>query len=213
MSGNTKLAQSKPRMTSEDRRAAIVHAACRIFAEKGFRGTTTRELAAAVGVTEPVLYEHFRTKRDLYSAIIGEKAKEGLEAMRAIEARFAGTDDDKGFFAALGDGIVRWYIEDPTFVRLLLYSSLENHELKDLMHERSAEVFGIVGEHIQRRIDAGSMRNVDPMLAGRAFFGMVAHYALTGLVFGCAPLNKDTKQVVEEMVGIFIEGMCTGGKQ
>ena len=77
---STKLAQPKPRMSSEERRAAIVHAACRLFAERGFRGTTTRELAAAVGVTEPVLYEHFRTKRDLYSAIIGEKAKAGITA-------------------------------------------------------------------------------------------------------------------------------------
>jgi AcrR family transcriptional regulator len=210
---STKPAQAKPRMTSDERRAAIVQAACRLFAEKGFRGTTTRELAAAVGVTEPVLYEHFRTKRDLYSAIIGEKAKEGLAAMRAIEAQFAGSNDDARFFNALGEGVIRWYTEDPTFVRLLLYSSLENHELKDLMHERSAEVFSIVGDHIQRRINAGAMRAVDPMLAGRAFFGMVAHYALTGLVFGCAPLNKDTKQVVTEMVSIFIDGMCIGGNQ
>ena len=81
---STKLAQPKPRMSSEERRAAIVHAACRLFAERGFRGTTTRELAAAVGVTEPVLYEHFRTKRDLYSAIIGEKAKAGITALAAL---------------------------------------------------------------------------------------------------------------------------------
>lgn len=210
---STKLALPKPRMSSDERRAAIVQAACRLFAEKGFRGTTTRELAAAVGVTEPVLYEHFRTKRDLYSAIIGEKAKEGLEAMRAIADKFVSSNDDRGFFSALGNGIIHWYIEDPTFVRLLLYSSLENHELKDLMHERSAEVFSIVGDHIQRRIDAGAMRPVDPVLAGRAFFGMVAHYALTGLVFGCSPLKKDTEQVVAEMVSIFIEGMCIGEKQ
>ena len=56
---------SKPRLTSEERRASIVEAACKLFADKGFRGTTTRELAAAVGVSEPILYEHFKTTRDL----------------------------------------------------------------------------------------------------------------------------------------------------
>ena len=208
-----KSAQPKPRMSSDERRTAILQAACRIFAEKGFRGTTTRELAAAVGVTEPVLYEHFRTKRDLYSAIIGEKAKEGLATMQALEDRFANSDDDRQFFNVLGLAIVRWYTEDPTFVRLLLYSSLEGHELKDVMHERSAEIFSAVGRQIERRVAAGAMREVDPLLAGRAFFGMVAHYALTGLVFGCAPLNKDKEQVVAEMVSIFIDGMCNRGKE
>ena len=90
-------------MTSEERRAAIIEAAARIFAEKGFRGTTTRELAAAVGVTEPVLYEHFRTKRDLYSAIIGEKAKEGMAILSALYETIRRAEDDVGFFNALGN--------------------------------------------------------------------------------------------------------------
>src|SRR3954452_24427234 len=106
----------KVRMKSEQRRAAIVHSAIHLFAEKGFRGTTTRELAAAVGVTEPVLYEHFRTKSDLYSAIIGEKAKEGIALLAALRDLFAATRDDSGFFNPMGNAIIQWYPEDPTFV-------------------------------------------------------------------------------------------------
>ena len=63
----------KTRMRGEERYAAIVRCAIRLFAEKGFRGATTRELASALGVTEPVLYRHFPTKRDLYNAIIEAK--------------------------------------------------------------------------------------------------------------------------------------------
>src|SRR3954470_12126552 len=119
---STKLnTSSKPRMTSDERRAAIVDAACRLFAEKGFRGTTTRELAAAVGVTEPVLYEHFRTKKDLYNAIIGEKAKEGIAILSALRDRYLVVEDDVGFFNDLGNIIIQWYTKDPTFIRLLLY--------------------------------------------------------------------------------------------
>src|SRR5688572_6457610 len=102
---STKVVSPRPRMTSEERRAAIVQAASRIFADKGFRGTTTRELAAAVGVTEPVLYEHFKTKRDLYSAIIGEKAGEGLAVLSAMRDEYAAKNDDFGFFTALGEAI------------------------------------------------------------------------------------------------------------
>jgi AcrR family transcriptional regulator len=199
---------SKPRMSSEERRAAIVEAAARIFADKGFRGTTTRELAAAVGVTEPVLYEHFRTKRDLYSAIIGEKAQQGLAILSALVERYADTQDDSGFFNDLGNTIIQWYAEDSTFIRLLLFSSLEGHELKDLFHDRSHECFNVISTYIDRRIEAGAMRPVNSRIAGRAFFGMVAHYALSGLVFGCAPFSESPKEVVAGMVDIFMKGMC-----
>ena len=200
-------------MTSEERRSAIVQAALRLFAEKGFRGTTTRELAAAVGVTEPVLYEHFRTKRDLYSAIIEEKANSGLALLQALRDRYAEEQDDFGFFNSLGQATIDWYTKDPTFIRLLLFSNLEGHELKELFHERSHDLFSIITDYINRRIEAGAMRPVDAAIAGRAFFGMVAHYAMTGLVFGCAPFPGDPKEVVHEMVTIFIQGMCTEGKQ
>src|SRR5438105_3369091 len=114
---SVKLPSTKPRMTSDERRAAILQAALKLFAEKGFRGATTRELAAAVGVTEPVLYEHFRTKRDLYSAIIEEKAGGGLAALQALLDLYAERNDDYGFFNALGVAIVDWYTQDPTFIR------------------------------------------------------------------------------------------------
>jgi AcrR family transcriptional regulator len=208
---STKLVHPKARMTSEERRAAIIQAACRIFAEKGFRGTTTRELAAAVGVTEPVLYEHFRTKRDLYSAIISDKATEGLAMLAALRDEYAAKQDDYGFFTALGTNIILWYVHDPSFVRLLLFSNLEGHELKDLFHERSHECFNIVADYIDRRIAAGAMRPVNSKIAARAFFGMVAHYALTGILFGCAPFSEPRDEIVRQMVDIFMRGMCTEG--
>jgi len=78
----------KTRMRGEERHAAIVRCAIRLFAEKGFRGATTRELAASVGVTEPVLYQHFETKRDLYAAIIEAKARLASEpAMTRCSSR------------------------------------------------------------------------------------------------------------------------------
>ena len=139
---STKLnTSSKPRMTSDERRAAIVDAACRLFAEKGFRGTTTRELAAAVGVTEPVLYEHFRTKRDLYSAIIGEKAKEGIATLVRSSRSVPCVEDDVGFFNDLGKSSSSGTPKTrPSFVCCSI-SNLEGHELKDLFHERSHECF------------------------------------------------------------------------
>jgi AcrR family transcriptional regulator len=199
-------------MSSESRRACIVQAACKLFSEKGFRGVTTRELAASVGVTEPVLYEHFKTKRDLYSAIIETKAQEGVEVVTRIRDKFADLPDDYAFFVNLADSIVDWYTRDPAFVRLLLFSNLEGDELKDLFNERGRECMEIVASYISRRIADGAMHAVDACVAARAFFGMVAHYALTAIIFGFSPIPRPTKEVVHEMVSVFIGGLCKQGK-
>src|SRR4029453_10308047 len=65
----TAKVKSTPKMSSEDRRAAIVKAVRQVFAEKGFYGTTTRALAEAAGVSEALLFKHFPNKEALFSAM------------------------------------------------------------------------------------------------------------------------------------------------
>ena len=76
-----------PRLTAEARREAIVAAVRDVFAEKGFDGTTTRELAKAAGVSEALLYKHFPSKESLYAAMLDGCAKGPTfaEATRILE--------------------------------------------------------------------------------------------------------------------------------
>src|SRR5215831_1879655 len=155
------------RMKSEDRRATIVRAAIRLFAEKGFRGATTRALAAALGVTEPVLYQHFATKRALYSAIIETKAAEASENVSELQT-LAAAGDDRAFLRALAGKILDRYENDEELTRLLLYSSLERHELSELFFERLVQDFNrLVAGYIRRRIRAGAFRKVNADIAAR----------------------------------------------
>jgi AcrR family transcriptional regulator len=57
------------KLSSEDRRAAIIKSVRRVFAEKGFDGTTTRELADAAGISEGLLFKHFPKKEALFTAM------------------------------------------------------------------------------------------------------------------------------------------------
>ncbi|HEY3861678.1 MAG TPA: helix-turn-helix domain-containing protein [Verrucomicrobiae bacterium] len=59
----------KTRLSAEQRKAAIAQAALPVFARKGYAETTTKELARAAGVSEPLLYRHFPSKEALYAAI------------------------------------------------------------------------------------------------------------------------------------------------
>ena len=101
-----------PRMTGEERRAAILEAAMRLFSERGFRGTTTRALAKAVGVTEPVLYGHFKSKRDLYAAIIEAKSREGLARGVTLLEPYALARDDRALFVGVGEFVLQSYSKD-----------------------------------------------------------------------------------------------------
>src|SRR2546429_9828476 len=62
-------ARPATKMSSEERRTAIIRAVRQVFAEKGFDGTTTRELADAAGVSEALLFKHFPNKEALFTAM------------------------------------------------------------------------------------------------------------------------------------------------
>ncbi len=79
------IMKNSSRLSSEERREAIVEAVKGVFAEKGFDGTTTRELALAAGVSEALLYKHFPSKESLYAAMLDACARgRGLAEYRRI---------------------------------------------------------------------------------------------------------------------------------
>ena len=79
--------RSIPRLSAEARKEAIVEAVQDIFAEKGFDGTTTKELAQVAGVSEALLYKHFPSKESLYAAMLDacSKGPTFAEASRILE--------------------------------------------------------------------------------------------------------------------------------
>jgi AcrR family transcriptional regulator len=76
-----------PKLSGQERRAAIIKAVRGVFVEKGFHGTTTRQLAEAAGVSEALLFKHFPSKEALYGAIkLSCFEEEGLRNAEAIDA-------------------------------------------------------------------------------------------------------------------------------
>ena len=73
-----------PRMRADKRRNQLLTVAAELFAERGYRGTTTAELAKAAGVTEPILYRHFTSKLELFVTLIEEVSAEVLDAWQTM---------------------------------------------------------------------------------------------------------------------------------
>ena len=199
------------RLTASERRQAIITEAIRLFSEKGFRGTTTRELAAAVGVSEPVIYQHFATKKDLYAAIIEHESQKA--AADLDYCRNAGTVDDKVAFLTLGRLIWNWYEDDRTLSRLLFFSALEGNELSDMFFTRHAAGFlDVVSGFIRTRIEAGAFRPMDPETLAWSFIGMVAHHAQAVSVFRFDPKPRPREAVLQDMVELFLRGVLNNVK-
>lgn len=197
------------RLSSSERRAAIVKAAVDLFSRRGFRGTTTRELAAAVGVTEPVLYQHFATKRDLHSAIVDQMiARVPLRDMDSLEA-LAKSQEDSNFFREVGRQILNWHLEDTQYIKLLLFSALEGHELAKLWEQRATTSFlTFIEAYIERRVKEGAFAVPSPTLAARAFVGMIGHFGMTTAVFRCPLPEIPLDVVLDSYVTMFLSGIC-----
>lgn len=125
------------KLTGEERRAAIIRAVRKLFSEKGFHGTTTRELAEAAGVSEALLFKHFPTKEALFEAmqISCCNQQDHAERLKALEpsastlvllthfliskmvAEAGRQDDDAAIHARL---MYRSLLEDGSFARQYL---------------------------------------------------------------------------------------------
>jgi AcrR family transcriptional regulator len=195
------------RLKGEERRRVIIEAALTLFSQKGFRGTTTKEIAQAAGCSEATLFKHFATKDELYSAILETKVQ--IEEVLAQARHLAARKDDAGVFRAVGlRGLTR-VEQDSALMRLLLFSALEGHALAPIFFESQARrLHEFLSSYIEIRIADGVFRPVNPLVAARGFVGMIVHYLLLHEIYGVKrPAGFSPEQVVETFVTLFCDGI------
>jgi AcrR family transcriptional regulator len=119
-------------MTGRERREQLLDIGRRLFAERGFEGTSIEEIAAQAGVSKPVVYEHFGGKEGLYAVVVDREVSRFL---LVIAPAFIGGDPRSN----LEHLIISWlnYVaDDPDGFRILLENSgLESTTLRSVMDE------------------------------------------------------------------------------
>lgn len=213
------VATAGGRMAAEDRRRQIVNVAIRLFSERGFRGTTTKEIAQAAGVSEAIIFRHFATKDELYNAIIDHKACAGdatsqnpalTDAVKCVVAEAVGRKDDGAVFEDIALTMIEHHERDPDFLRLLLYSALEGHQLAQMFWDRNVLLmYEFLGGYIRDRQRDGAFRDADPMLVVRAFSGMIIHHSLTNTLWDKARtlLDVSNREAAREFTRILLRGV------
>ncbi len=200
------------RMAAEDRRQQILDVAVRLFSQKGFRGTTTKEIALAAEVNEAIIFRHFATKSDLYAAIMDQKAcSAGIQAMQDALKEAMNAGDDRQVFESIAFHILEFHQNDDTAMRLLLYSALERHELVEMIFRNHIlKTHRLLAEYVEKRIADGTFRRVDPMTAVRGFMGMITSQVMHKKFFepqGSDTTNMPNRLAAERFADIFLASM------
>ncbi|HEV7390467.1 MAG TPA: TetR/AcrR family transcriptional regulator [Burkholderiales bacterium] len=196
------------RIAAHDRKQQILDVAATLFARKGFQGTTTRDIALRARVNEAILFRHFPTKDELYWAVIDDRCRrshrrENLQASLDLNA------SDHEIFRAIAEDILRRNRDDKNRTRLLLFSGLENHRLaRRFFKTYVAGYYRMLAAHIERRIEQGAFRRVDPVLAARGFMGMIFYHNMVQEIFGGGMYQEfDPQKVSAELADIWLRGV------
>ena len=119
------MSMASARLSAAERREQLLGVALRVFAQKGFHNSSMNDVADAAGVTKPVLYQHFDSKRALYIAALEAVGDQMIDAIRrATEDAASGREKTTAGMVAY----FRWVMDDPDAFMLLFGSGTRRDE-------------------------------------------------------------------------------------
>lgn len=164
--GYPAVTRMSQRLPATARREQILTVALDVFASSGFHGASMNDIAEAAGVTKPVLYQHFDSKRDLYQALLDDVGNRLLEAISkaTAEATDGKSQTELGFRAYF-----RWVADDHDAFRLLFGSgTASDDEFSAVIARVNREAAAATAPLIAADIDDDTRRTLAYALIGLA---------------------------------------------
>jgi AcrR family transcriptional regulator len=192
-----------------DRREDILRTSLHLFAERGFHGTSMRDIAREADITEGLIYHYFASKRDLFRAIIEEYSF--LPLLRTLP-ELAEHLDLRGLLIVLARGFFDVLRQNTNLIRLLL------QEVQVFPEEKEAFFADAVGESISElgrildaRMSERARSGVDPLVASRLFFNaLLAFFVEQEILGGKHLLPADEQTYIEHLVDMFVKRLGSG---
>ena len=186
-----------------DRREDILQASLHLFAERGFHGTSIRDIAREADITEGLIYHYFASKRDLFRAIIEEHSF--LPLLRTLPD-LAQQLDLRALLIVLARGFFDVLRENTELTRILLQEVQVFPEEKeafftDAVNESITALAGILEDRMSER----TRSQVDPRVSARIFFNsLLAFFVEQEILGGKHMLPSDEHEYVEHLVDMFV---------
>ena len=196
--------------TGGERREQIIDAAMAVFSERGYAEATNKDIARLAGVTPPLIYHYFRTKRDLFHAILIERSPMGnctdllaADGIAAVPPRLLLTRFGLDLLARLESTN-----NSPTF-QMMATESMRDDEVKTLFAELLRALEGAVAGYLRTQMAAGALRSLEPGLVARLFLGSLLHASMHSNKL-CIPGPGGPIYTHEQIVDTLVD-MALGG--
>jgi AcrR family transcriptional regulator len=136
------MSTTTTRHTAEERREAVLEAAAQAFARAGLHGTSTEDIAAAAGISQPYLFRLFGTKKALFVATVERCMAQTLEIFRAASRGLRGEEA----LDAMGEAYHQLVINDRTRLlsQLQAYAACDDPDVREAMRRGYGELFAFV---------------------------------------------------------------------
>ena len=151
------------RLPAAERRAALVEAALRVFSTRSYSSATTAEIAREAGVSEPILYRHFPSKRELYFACL-DSAWAELRALFEQKLGALTEENTERVFAETAVALRRSKVLVPNLWLQAVNEAAHDPEIQRHVSEHMREVHDVIAGLLRRVQEAGFMpadRDVD----------------------------------------------------
>ena len=197
------------RMSREERRRQLIKVAVKFFSDFGFQGASTKSIAEAAGVTEAIIYRHFATKEQLYSAILEHKLEQsGTQEWIDELHKLAEANRDEELFRSVARKILDAYEKDPDFQRLMFRAAIENHDFSMLSHEKvGLPVYIFLRDYIARRQREGAFRKCDPGVAVLALVALPSYFGIVSRIFRLKVVKASQDDVLNTATDLILNGM------
>ena len=197
-------AKKAPR-TEDDTRTRILQAALRLFARKGYDGTTTRDLASAANVAEGTLFRHFANKK----AILIELATLGwVEILTDLLTELSEMSSYKAVDQVMRRRMLHMH-QNSDLMRVCFIEAQFHPELRDrIQSEVIAKMTDVAEAFFQTAMDRGIYRPMNPKIVAQVFLGM---FAIAGFsdqtIMDPQASPKALQEMAEGIADIFLNGV------
>ena len=193
-------------------RQAILDAALDLFAEKGFFGTSLRDVATAVGVRESALYNYFPSKDALFDAILSAQQDSRVEQLAPLAE--GPIDDGRAVLLRLANATLGSYVEprEQKLFRILMSDGIRLAKSGRLnLYERLGHSRERLHDILRRLIRDGWLRRADPMLLAVAFVSPLVTWRQLHAIDADLPMIKNPRAFARKHVDQFLLGAARSG--
>ena len=202
---------ARPRNADGQRtRQAILDAALDLFAEKGFFGTSLRDVATAVGVRESALYNYFPSKDALFEAIIAAHQDSRIERLAPLAD--GPITDGRALLVRLANSTLDGYVEprEQKLFRILMSDGIRLARSGRLnLYERLGHSRERVHDILRRLIRDGWLRRADVMSMAIAFMSPLISWRQLHAINADLPIIKKPRLFARQHVDQFLRGAGT----